>query len=281
VISIIVCSINNSFFIQLEENIASTIGCNEYELIKIDNNIENLSIARAYNKGIKQAQFNLLCFVHEDIFFLTENWGNKLIEIFNENLNIGILGVAGSKAHFNAPSSWFNTPLKFHVKHIYQQNNNVTEKESIGFSNGSFLEKVVSVDGVFLAMESKINKFFDETNEGFHGYDLELSLDLFLEGKSNYVTKDIELNHFSNGSINYSWLNTMYNIYTRKKEFLPVSIEPIKNPELIEKVIWISFIHKCFDNNQKRLSFFSMIFYFIRYPFSNCNFIFLKRLFIK
>ena len=50
-ISIIICSIKNDFFIQLESNIAETIGTIEYEIIRIDNRIEELPITQAYNKG--------------------------------------------------------------------------------------------------------------------------------------------------------------------------------------------------------------------------------------
>ena len=280
-ISIIVCSINSNFFIQLEENIASTIGRMEYEIIQIENNKENLSIAKAYNRGIEQAKYKLLCFVHEDILFLTENWGRKLIEIFNENLNIGVLGIAGSKTHFNAPSSWFNSPSKFHVKHIYQQKGNIFEKESIGFSNGNVLEKVISLDGVFLAMKADANTFFDETIDGFHGYDLQLSLKLLLKGKTNFVTKEIELKHFSLGTINNSWLNTMYEIFNKNKKQLPIFLEPIENSKKIEKAIWVSFIHKCLDQKQKKTAFYSIIFFFIRFPLSVNNMIFLKRLIIR
>jgi hypothetical protein len=94
-ISIIVCSINDRLFIQFSNSVKETIGA-DYEIIKIDNNIEKIGISEAYNKGARLSKYEYLLFSHEDVIFETKNWGLKLINHFRNLNNPGMLTIAGS-----------------------------------------------------------------------------------------------------------------------------------------------------------------------------------------
>src|SRR6478609_8828248 len=96
-ISIVICSVQESYFVSLEINIHETIGEIDYEIIKIGNVVEKLSIAQAYNQGIEKSKFEFLLFIHEDIIFHTSNWGEILLSIFRANSKIGLIGIAGTK----------------------------------------------------------------------------------------------------------------------------------------------------------------------------------------
>jgi len=82
-ISIIVCSKDKTLLEGLNGNVEKTIGC-EFEILGIDNKIGN-SICYVYNEGVKKAKYPYLCFVHEDVRFLTENWGRKVVEKLENN----------------------------------------------------------------------------------------------------------------------------------------------------------------------------------------------------
>ena len=110
-ISIIVCSINSNLFNTLSNSIENTIGL-EYQIIKIDNSKEKLSIAQAYNKGASKARFKVLVFVHEDIIFHTIGWGEILISHFKSLENPGVLGVAGNSYLPISPSDWWGCSSK-------------------------------------------------------------------------------------------------------------------------------------------------------------------------
>lgn len=73
-ISCIICSRSSKISEELEKNIVETIGC-DYELVVIDNSRNEYSIFSAYNKGVKRAKGNVLCFMHDDILYRTSNWG--------------------------------------------------------------------------------------------------------------------------------------------------------------------------------------------------------------
>lgn len=93
-ISIIICSKLGSPDEKLINNIQYTIGV-EYELIVIDNSKNEHTIFSAYNIGIRKAKYPILCFMHEDVIFHSLNWGNEVINSFNDP-SVGLLGVIGS-----------------------------------------------------------------------------------------------------------------------------------------------------------------------------------------
>lgn len=266
-------------FDNLSFNIKQTIGNIEYEIIKIDNIIDKLSISNAYNKGIKLSSYNILCFIHEDINFISVGWGEKLLDFFKENINTGVIGVAGSKVHCKAPGSWFNTPVKYHVKNIVQNNNNSLIREQVGFERSHSHEQVVVVDGVFM-IANKINGIlFDDKIKGFHGYDLVYSLIHANAGLKNYVINDILLEHNSIGNINKDWLKSMFQVYLIYRRFLPIGVSDCSSIKIIEKKMFKNFVHKCFDFGYKFLALKAYYFFFLRFPFSISNIFFFRRIF--
>ena len=65
-----------------------------------------MSISAAYNKGARKAKYNYLLFIHEDIKFLENNWGQELLQSHNSNDNIGIIGLAGGTKKFPLPTGF-------------------------------------------------------------------------------------------------------------------------------------------------------------------------------
>ena len=114
-ISCIICSRQLDISAELKENIASTIGC-EYELVVIDNSKNEYSIFSAYNEGVRRANGNVLCFMHEDILYHTQGWGNKITELLDDE-SIGIIGFGGSHLAPKAPIYWSNSPYISETNH--------------------------------------------------------------------------------------------------------------------------------------------------------------------
>src|SRR4051812_42275498 len=110
-VSIIVSSVNETYFLQLSDNIKETIGIN-YEIIKIEKDINQLGICYAYNKGAEKSVYPYLCFVHEDVKFVTSNWGRLIINHFESEPQIGLLGVAGNICKSRMSSIWPLSSMK-------------------------------------------------------------------------------------------------------------------------------------------------------------------------
>lgn len=230
-ISIIICSREKTIKTCLSDNIKTTVGCN-YELIIVDNSNNNLSIFQAYNLGIEKSIGNYICFVHDDILFHTNGWGNKLLRIFSEDPNIGLIGIGGAKVKTKMPSAWWDCPENEKILNIIQHFPNKEKKKwTFGFKRLPN-EEVVVIDGVFMAARKDQKISFNETMLGFHNYDLNLSFEYKRKGYKIIVSNEILLEHFSLGSLNEDWLNSNYQVHDLYEEILPLKC---KGSDLIRK----------------------------------------------
>lgn len=178
-LSIIVSTYKPQNFVALEQNITDSVGI-AFEIIRIENP-GTMGICEAYNFGAKKAKYENLLFIHDDIAFKTKNWGSILIHHLKDP-KTGVLGVAGSNYVPTAPSGWF----------IEKQQQEYTSNKQIA----------IALDGVFLSCnKAKFNKInFNEINiKGFHGYDYDFCLRM-AKMYQNYIIRDIDIIHFSNGN---------------------------------------------------------------------------------
>ena len=105
--SIIICSISPERLSQLKANIQKTIGV-EHEIIAFDNREKRYPIARVYNEGARQARYPYLFFVHEDVLFHSENWGEVIAGKLKEP-DCGVIGFVGSKMKLKVYSGWMQS----------------------------------------------------------------------------------------------------------------------------------------------------------------------------
>jgi glycosyltransferase involved in cell wall biosynthesis len=172
---------------------------NHIDVIEIINNGESLT--KCYNRGLEQAKTNIVVFCHDDITIETKQWGSKLLKQFEKNPTFGIIGVAGSK-YLPSNGRWWENPKKMYgrVKHT---NEGKTWLSAYSNDLGQELESVVSVDGLFFAVDkTKIATNFNEEVEGFHFYDVTFCFENFLKEVVIGVTTLIKVNHQSIGVTN-------------------------------------------------------------------------------
>ena len=252
-ISIVICSRKKLISKKLEQNIGETIGC-DFEMIVIDNSENQYSIFQAYNEGLRKSQFSIACFIHEDILFHTYNWSDVIFKTFNDS-GIKLLGVAGSRIKSEVPSGWWEQPKESLVINIIQHRSDGNiEHLNKGFKAEQNLEKVSVLDGVFLVLKKDIEVRFNEKLSGFHNYDLSICIDLLKAGHQIGVTRKILIEHFSNGRIDNSWVNSSHEFHEEYKKSLPVSIN---NQDLIpkQKIIQLQqFIVHCKNAGNVRLA---------------------------
>ena len=82
-ISIIVCYINPAKVEAFRANVLETIGL-PCEFIFYDNRETGYSITHVYNLCAEKAKGEYLCFAHEDIFFRTPNWGERIVSLLQK-----------------------------------------------------------------------------------------------------------------------------------------------------------------------------------------------------
>ncbi|WPU93655.1 glycosyltransferase [Mucilaginibacter sabulilitoris] len=246
-ISVIICSANETLLKQVSENIAATIGV-PYEIIATENSSGTHGICSVYNKGIFNARYDTLCFMHEDVLIKTDNWGQVVVNIFKENPDLGLLGVIGSSYKPMTPSGWGGLGPNTYYSNLIQHHKHSNRPTEHVFRNpnNEKLAQVACVDGVWLCTTKKIvSQFmFDEINfTGFHVYDLDLSLSIGQKYKVA-VTYEVLIEHFSEGRFDKDWMLDTIRLHEKWNKVLPVNRENLTPEQVIysEKATFKHFI---------------------------------------
>lgn len=218
-ISIIISSYKPDLYAAVSFNIKQTVGI-DFEIIKIDNP-GKYSLCEAYNIGAQKAQFENLLFVHDDVIFETNNWGEILCEYLSHT-KTGIIGVAGSNYVPSAPSGWF-----------------IARKDLIETTD---FDQAIAIDGVFMAIsKTHFNEIlFNEKILGYHGYDLDFSLRT-AQKHQNYIIRNIHITHLSAGKIEKAFLDN--NIQIRSA--LGSSFQNYRDSRL-ERLAFLNFLNLYF-----------------------------------
>lgn len=213
-LSIIISSYQPPYYLALEQNIADTIGI-PYEVIKIDNP-GKMGICEAYNKGAAQAQYDYLLFLHEDVLFETQDWGKELMNNIKQVPDFKILGIAGTNYIPYAPTPWWGIEEMCYSNIIHK---NLAQNQTTRYSFDKNLKKVQLVDGVFICCKKETwqKTKFDESNKGFHAYDIQFSLD-HSENNATYLINNVLLEHYSKGNPDKIWLKSLIKFWKPKNQ---------------------------------------------------------------
>ena len=243
-ISVLICSAKPDLLKIVTENIQKTIGI-PFEILYFDNRIAKKGICSVYNELASKSQFNYLCFIHEDVLLRTENWGKIITDIFLNNPQTGLVGIAGSKYKSAYFSGWYTGVKELDCANYIHEYSSKTEYIFLSPS-GNKVEEVVCIDGVFMCSTktawSKI--IFDEKLlKGFHFYDIDFSVRMAHKYKV-LVTFDIELVHITTGG-DYSnnWVQTAISYHQKKKEILPFSKASLNAKRIDKKIIITTMDH--------------------------------------
>ncbi|HLZ88538.1 MAG TPA: glycosyltransferase [Puia sp.] len=246
-ISVIVCSINESARSAFAGELAATIGV-PYELILVKNEEEKLSICAAYNKGASRAKYPFFCFVHEDLTFHTPGWGAGLVRCL-ETPGAGMLGFAGSTMKTHSPSPWWIThedPLALPFRRLHYIQSGI--RQSRPAESEQLLQEVLCLDGFFLACSKttwEITGFDERTLRGFHFYDMDISLSAHAKGLKNYVYTGCWVEHHSSGSLNIDWVRGAEAFQRKWRGRLPLSLQPVPAGEQkeLERLALVDYLY--------------------------------------
>lgn len=277
-ISIIICSRTQSISNDLSENIKDTVGC-DYELIVIDNSENKYSIFEAYNLGIEKSKGEHLCFTHDDILFHTKDWGLIVENLFKEKKELGLLGIAGAKSKTKIPSAWWDCPEADKVLYLKQhlRNGNIDDWKK-GFTNKN-IENVVAIDGVFM-IARRDNRFrFQESFKGFHGYDLNISLEYIKMGYEIVVSDFIFVEHFSLGKLDKNWFTNTLQLHKLYSNILPLKVKEGFFCKDFEFINGVNFIKGLLSFGAKKDAFAIWLRLIVIKPISRFHFNFFKKIF--
>jgi hypothetical protein len=225
--SIIICSIHPPQLEQLRANIADTIG-QPYELLVWDNREAKKGLCEVYNMLAAKAVYPYLCFVHEDIIMSSRQWGSRLINTFEQNESLGLIGISGSKYKSKTLSGTATGMLEYDYLEILHRNAKQENIELFSNPSGSDLEHTVTLDGVFLITRKTVWQeipFDEKMLKGFHLYDLDFSFRVQQKHRIS-VLYDMGLTHLTEGgSFGDQWLDDTIRWHQKYKKDLPVFVD--------------------------------------------------------
>ena len=281
-ISIIICSVDPIQLAAIRLNIEATIGV-PFEVIAIDNRIAPRGICAVYNEGAQRAKFDILCFMHEDVAFQTEEWGRVVLDSFDSNPQLGILGVAGGGYKSLTPSGWYCLDFQFAEKsfqNIIQgyKYDNRENFHALHNPHNQSASAVVCVDGVWMCTRKVLvqtKPFEEQLLKGFHGYDIDFCLSHFKEWEI-MVTYEVLLIHYSEGNFKREWLGEVLKLHQKWSSYLPLTTAIVSESDiyftekralkrLVEQMIYWDFskmeIHQMLLNFKKSKKCSSKLFF--------------------
>ncbi len=248
-ISIIICSANSTLLADIKENIRKTIGV-AHEILAFENHGQQKGICEIYNQGVRNAKYEILCFMHEDVELHTINWGQNVIKAFAENAQLGLLGIAGSSYKSFSPSGWDSTAFRERINYSnllqrYKYKPTATEQLLVS-KNQAATQKVAVIDGVWFCSTKQILKnheFDQQLLKKFHGYDIDISLSIG-QYYDVAVTFEVFLTHFSEGNFDKDWVKETLLLQHKWRNFLPVNKAGLNDAEIksCEKNAFKSFV---------------------------------------
>ena len=229
VISIIVCSQDKQLPVYLQNNIETTIGV-DFELIYIYNKNNQYSIFKAYNIGVERAKADILCFQHNDIEYLSHNWGIYVKDMLSTP-EIGACAVAGANYMRKSPS-YYPIGEGYNVINLVQK----TKNGDVEWHEFDEPTPMIVFDGLWFCIKkecfSKIH-FDSKLYKGFHFYDIDISTQLITHGYKIVGIPNVKIKHNSGGVTNSIWLKNSF-LYAKKwKDVLPLSCNEIDTKSAI------------------------------------------------
>lgn len=257
-ISIIICSRQSDIPQSLKDNIAETIGV-EYELVLIDNSKKQYSIFQAYNLGVSRAKYPYLCFMHDDILYHTQDWGEKVINHFQSN-NVGLIGVAGTHFLSRLPVGWWISPYitESYIQDLFQNgiySTKVYNRVDGIIENNSVA--AVGVDGFWFCIKKTMFEdgfviFDGKTFSDYHLYDLDMCMQILELGEDVRIILDVLIEHKSLGNPNVLWETELLKFQNKWITSLPrlIGCNVAKNSVEIENELFQSY---CLETHQQYL----------------------------
>jgi hypothetical protein len=265
-ISVIICSASEEDLVRVKESIIHTIGV-EHEIIAIDNSQSGKGICTIYNEGTRLAKFPILCFMHEDIEFVSQDWGREVINLFMDE-RIGLVGVAGGGYKSLVPSSWYN----YHL----QQNGGFYCNVIQGFKHTGGADQhdyrnprnetqscVACVDGCWFCTRKEVAirfPFDEKLLHKFHGYDIDFSIAVSQAYKT-VVTYKVLFRHFSEGNFNKTWMDEIIKVHKKWSRILPVNVDNLPEDQLkrIEIEAYEGFLDRHFRMGYSKMELSGLV----------------------
>ena len=230
------------------ELLKKSSGISNPEIIPVENNGQ-FSLTEVYNKILKDSKNDIVILCHDDIYFDSKNWGQKILNHFKRNPDYGVLGLAGS-TQLPSSAKWWEDFSK--MRGIVNHEHGGKKWESkYSQSLGNQIDDTVLVDGLFIVInKNNIKQTFNEEIKGFHFYDVDFSFRNFIDDVKIGVMYDVRVTHKSIGETNEQWEKNREVFAEKYKDILPVKIKRNLTLESPLKVLLSCLFFKTYTGSE-------------------------------
>lgn len=144
------------------------------EIVDIRN---QTSMTSGYNEGIKKSDAKYKIYIHQDVLIINMNFIVKILDIFNKNEEIGLIGVIGAK-YIPIDGIWWKSTKK--VGKVYDSHRGIIELLDFQLSSKNH-EFVSAVDGLIMITQYDI-PWRADIFDGWHFYDISQCLEFIRNG---------------------------------------------------------------------------------------------------
>ena len=126
------------------ELLKKTSGIKSLEVLPFENNGE-YSLTQVYNMALEKSLNDIVVLCHDDLYFDSNNWGQKVLNHFKRNPDYGILGVAGTTKLPKSGMWWEDRSKMFGIVNHESEGRKWESKYSDSLGND--IKEVVVVEG--------------------------------------------------------------------------------------------------------------------------------------
>lgn len=146
------------------------------------------SMAAGYNAALRATDAAYKVYLHQDLFLTRKDFLLRMLDIFQADASIGLLGLAGSRC-LPASGVWWGAAERYGtVYHSYEPES--LERVDFGLVPEPYAEAAV-VDGLLMATARDI-PWREDLFDGWHFYDISQSMEFWRHGMRVVVPAQAE-----------------------------------------------------------------------------------------
>lgn len=145
------------------------------------------NMCAGYNLGMQSTDAKYKVYIHQDVFILNKNFIKDILEIFEENKKIGLLGVVGGKV-IPTTGEWTKAVNKYGK--VYDSHTGQMQLISFADIVNNY-ESVQAVDGLIMITQYDL-PWREDVFKGWHFYDISQCVEYLKKGYQVAVPKQEE-----------------------------------------------------------------------------------------
>ena len=199
-ISVIICSIDPERFAAVSANYAERLEGARYEIVGIH---DARSLAEGYNRAIKRSRGDIVILSHDDVEILTRDFAPRLKAHLARHDLVGPCGTSKLTLGHWMKAGWpYRHGLVAHQFPSGHPEQGIFRVLVCDGSADAATGGLQALDGMFIAAQRGVLealRFDEETFDGFHLYDLDLTFAAHLAGRDVAAFRDIAMVHYTTG----------------------------------------------------------------------------------